>query len=93
MAENEIPAGWYQDPLHPEKFRWWDGVQWSEKVQFRPSDDAPAAEGRARRVDITADGTERTGRRVWSKMSGRTKFALILVIAGVAYLAWKVVGG
>lgn len=95
MADDQqIPAGWYQDPLNPEKFRWWDGAQWSEKVQFRPADGvADEVSGRAKRVDIAADGTAHKGRRVWGKMSGRTKFAVILVVVGVAYLAWKILGG
>ncbi len=32
-----FPPGWYQDPWNPTGFRWWDGIQWTVKVNARPS--------------------------------------------------------
>lgn len=28
QAENQIPAGWYNDPQHPDIQRYWDGSNW-----------------------------------------------------------------
>lgn len=38
MAE----AGWYQDPEHPARVRWWDGLQWTAHSQERWTPPAPA---------------------------------------------------
>lgn len=27
------PAGWYADPVHPSRQRWWDGIRWSDQVR------------------------------------------------------------
>ena len=41
----DVPAGWYDDPEHPEQYRYWDGTSWSEhrapkKAPPKPSNDA-----------------------------------------------------
>ncbi|WP_309619997.1 DUF2510 domain-containing protein [Salinibacterium sp.] len=36
------PAGWYQDPAEPATSRWWDGAQWTDRLQ-QPYD--PASPG------------------------------------------------
>ncbi|MBI4901606.1 MAG: RDD family protein [Actinobacteria bacterium] len=28
------PAGWYGDPAHPQRERWWDGNTWTDKVRI-----------------------------------------------------------
>lgn len=33
MDENQIPAGWYQDPQNNGLMRYWDGQQWTEHTQ------------------------------------------------------------
>src|SRR5487761_2524567 len=35
------PAGWYRDPAHPGRQRWWDGVAWSNQVRLEAA--APSA--------------------------------------------------
>lgn len=85
--ETQIPAGWYEDPLHPEMTRWWDGTQWTEKVQIHQP--GVAVSGRGKRVDIDVDGTVHKGRRTFAKMSGKTKFMLLILVAAVAYIVWK----
>lgn len=38
------PAGWYKDPAHPARQRWWDGVAWSSQVRLQsPSPTVRAA--------------------------------------------------
>jgi hypothetical protein len=36
MSSN-APAGWFQDPEHPEQLRYWDGVQWTEHRSPMPA--------------------------------------------------------
>ena len=31
-ADSDIPPDWYPDPDDPERFRWWDGVEWTDFV-------------------------------------------------------------
>ena len=40
-AEGGPPPGWYADPAGEHRFRWWDGVQWTEHVN---DGDDPGAE-------------------------------------------------
>jgi tellurite resistance protein len=30
MADQQVPASWYQDPNTPGQLRWWDGTAWTE---------------------------------------------------------------
>lgn len=32
------PAGWYPDPDHRQRLRWWDGLDWTEIKRAPPSD-------------------------------------------------------
>lgn len=31
-AQHEIPAAWYPDPDDPNRYRWWDGTEWTDYV-------------------------------------------------------------
>lgn len=31
-AGHEIPAAWYPDPDDPSRYRWWDGLDWTDYV-------------------------------------------------------------
>jgi hypothetical protein len=33
VADRMPPAGWYQDPLSPERRRYWDGERWTDDVR------------------------------------------------------------
>jgi uncharacterized protein DUF2510 len=33
VADRMPPAGWYQDPLAPERRRYWDGERWTDEVR------------------------------------------------------------
>ena len=33
VADRMPPAGWYQDPLSPERRRYWDGERWTDAVR------------------------------------------------------------
>lgn len=35
-ASAGTPAGWYEDPKDPTRFRWWDGQAWTRKVSTEP---------------------------------------------------------
>lgn len=32
------PAGWYPDPEHTQRLRWWDGLDWTDIRRAPPSD-------------------------------------------------------
>ena len=32
------PAGWYPDPQHRQRLRWWDGLDWTDIRRAPPSD-------------------------------------------------------
>ncbi|WP_220454319.1 DUF2510 domain-containing protein [Nocardioides immobilis] len=56
---NAVPAGWYADPEHPARRRYWDGARWTEHVQEPPAQPAgwypdPGVEGQLRYWDGTA---------------------------------------
>lgn len=41
----DVPSGWYDDPEHPEQYRYWDGTNWTEhrspkKAPPGPSNDS-----------------------------------------------------
>jgi hypothetical protein len=41
----DVPSGWYDDPEHPEQYRYWDGANWTDhrspkKAPPAPSNDA-----------------------------------------------------
>jgi hypothetical protein len=40
-----VPAGWYQDPADDTKVRWWNGLTWTEHVEFKPAGAGAAAAG------------------------------------------------
>ncbi|RAJ46356.1 uncharacterized protein DUF2510 [Kitasatospora sp. SolWspMP-SS2h] len=46
MSEQQIPAGWYPDPVDtdsdPRPQRWWDGKGWTAETRPAPADAAPA---------------------------------------------------
>ena len=39
------PAGWYDDPHSPGQLRWWDGTQWTDRVQASISEQSPGEVG------------------------------------------------
>ena len=41
MENNEVPAGWYDDPTRPGGLRLWDGTQWTEQVRAKPVQAVP----------------------------------------------------
>ncbi|MFC8719594.1 DUF2510 domain-containing protein [Kitasatospora sp. NPDC057198] len=49
MSEQQIPAGWYPDPVDtdsdPRPQRWWDGKGWTAETRPAPADAAPTAPG------------------------------------------------
>ncbi|HET7723637.1 MAG TPA: DUF2510 domain-containing protein, partial [Propionibacteriaceae bacterium] len=40
------PAGWYRDPAHPGRERWWDGLRWSDQVRIAETTPSIAGVGR-----------------------------------------------
>lgn len=32
-STRQVPAGWYPDPQRQHEFRFWDGVQWTARVE------------------------------------------------------------
>jgi len=51
-----VPAGWYADPEHPARRRYWDGAQWTEHYEAPPTQPAgwypdPGVEGQQRYWD------------------------------------------
>ncbi|MFD0566950.1 DUF2510 domain-containing protein [Kitasatospora saccharophila] len=61
MSEQQIPAGWYPDPVDtdsdPRPQRWWDGKGWTAETRPAPADAAPAA---PTAPGASAPGTEDT---------------------------------
>ncbi|WP_033213461.1 DUF2510 domain-containing protein [Kitasatospora phosalacinea] len=61
MSEQQIPAGWYPDPVDtdsdPRPQRWWDGKGWT--AETRPAPETPAAPAAAPASGPTA-GTDDT---------------------------------
>ncbi|GLW71912.1 membrane protein [Kitasatospora phosalacinea] len=55
MSEQQIPAGWYPDPVDtdsdPRPQRWWDGKGWT--AETRPAPAGPAAPADATPADAT----------------------------------------
>jgi len=31
------PPGWYPDPQHRDRLRWWEGTDWTERIRPRPN--------------------------------------------------------
>ncbi len=42
MSQPVPPAGWYRDPAHPQRERWWDGNAWTDKVRIATTETHPA---------------------------------------------------
>ena len=34
VFENDVPAGWYDDPAKPGMQRWWAGSEWTDHVRY-----------------------------------------------------------
>lgn len=34
VFENDVPAGWYDDPARPGMQRWWAGSEWTDHVRY-----------------------------------------------------------
>lgn len=51
------PSGWYQDPEHPRRQRWWDGRAWAPSVPAPPADRLPEV------GETIGDGTRRVRSR------------------------------
>ncbi|QKW23086.1 DUF2510 domain-containing protein [Kitasatospora sp. NA04385] len=63
MSEQQIPAGWYPDPVDtdsdPRPQRWWDGKGWTAETRPAPAAPADAAPG-STAPGSAAPGTEDT---------------------------------
>ncbi|MDR3033090.1 MAG: DUF2510 domain-containing protein, partial [Kitasatospora sp.] len=48
MSEQQIPAGWYPDPVDtdsdPRPQRWWDGKGWTAETRPAPAPGAPTSD-------------------------------------------------
>ncbi|MEM9467729.1 MAG: DUF2510 domain-containing protein [Actinomycetota bacterium] len=40
----DVPAGWYDDPEHPDQYRYWDGTDWSDHRAPKKPPPAPSSE-------------------------------------------------
>lgn len=41
----QVQAGWYPDPGHPERMRYWNGQQWTDQIMPAAAAYLPAADG------------------------------------------------
>ena len=76
----ERPAGWYDDPLHPGKYRRWDGTDWTEDVSDSDPD-GPNVRQEENGIDLSSDTTKRLNAFVASL---RAKPALLAAVLGAA---------
>jgi hypothetical protein len=35
VTNQNVPAGWYEDPYQPNYLRWWDGTNWTEHLSLK----------------------------------------------------------
>ncbi|WP_305785675.1 DUF2510 domain-containing protein [Symbioplanes lichenis] len=94
----QVPAGWYADPIDAAASRWWDGQRWTDFVEPAPATPAvpdrapvtiavndPAPVGAAP-VDSAPGGGESGGRRR-PRRGGRSAVPLAVVVTFVVTAA------
>ena len=66
MRRSDAPAaGWYPDPQHSERLRWWDGLDWTDIKRAPPSNAELVAE-EERQVFMGENELVATGRQAGS---------------------------
>ena len=68
----DVPSGWYDDPEHPEQYRYWDGTNWTEHRSPKKAPPAPSNEP----TSMASEG--------WSLL---VQNWLPILLIGVAFLA------
>ena len=71
VTPEKVPAGWYEDPGHRGRMRYWDGSRWSDPAGWYPDPDDPRSERRW-------TGMSWQGRR--------SKHGNLIVVGAVAFL-------
>lgn len=99
MNSSEVPAGWYDDPMNPGSLRLWDGTQWTEQVQAKPTQPVPVPGAPAVPVPLPVPGAasseERTIRYLPPPKQKNRSFLpvlliLLLVVVIFGVIAWLV---
>ena len=74
-AVGSVPPGWYADPHFPQRWRWYDGLQWTAHV-------APASPAQRDRSIEMLLPVNRSGLAIAAGYAGL--FAILLVFAPIA---------
>ena len=97
MTDNNVPAGWYDQPEDPTSQRWWDGQAWTEHTQ--PKQTAPVAPVQPEApqynpVNQNATPTAWTNNPAVAVAPVKSKLPLILIIGGgvLLFLVAAVIG-
>jgi len=64
-----LAAGWHPDPLDPNRLRYWDATQWTERTAARPVGSAPPATAPAGPAAASASGPSTRGKALLAATS------------------------
>jgi hypothetical protein len=82
----QVPAGWYPDPMRPGQARWWNGVDWSDATYAVSTEEATDSLPVAQQ----SEGTPPHRRRLWLAWAA-IAVAIAIVIGGSVTFALQAV--